>query len=243
MSTFPTPFYALLFLFLFLLLLLTPLAHADCECGYTVNSALYTDLLETDFLHLPNITLDTDWQPQNYTVSPAAARGPYGKNATIGNVIANPLQNNNSWAGEGVLGGDPGLQLWARGGTPANGLIPMAEVASAREDMLYGSFRAAMKLTGTSGTCGAFFWVHLPHLPISFHLSPLANHDIRTSVLQQYSRNRLRIPLSPIYLLKQHLPRKPRPAIPRFRLRRLQRRRHPHLHPLPPLFRPRHRLP
>ncbi|MCJ1305849.1 hypothetical protein MMC08_008666 [Hypocenomyce scalaris] len=162
MPTFPTPFYALLFLFLFLL---TPLAHADCECGYTVSSALYTDLLETDFLHLPNITLDTDWEPQNYTVSPAAARGPYGKNATIGNVIANPLQNNNSWAGEGVLGGDPGLQLWVRGGTPANGLIPMAEVASAREDMLYGSFRAAMKLTGTSGTCGAFFWVHLPIFP------------------------------------------------------------------------------
>ncbi|KAA6408617.1 MAG: glycoside hydrolase family 16 [Lasallia pustulata] len=153
----PTPPIPLLAL---LLLLLSPPTRADCECGYTVNATLYTDLLETDFLHLPNITRDTDWQPQNYTVSPAAARGPYGKNASLSNVVANPLHDNNTSAGPGLLGGDPGLQLWVRGGIPQDGLIPIAEIASARDDMLYGSFRASMKLTGTPGTCGAFFWYY-----------------------------------------------------------------------------------
>ena len=78
--------------FTLLALLLAPHARADCECGYTVNGTLYTDLLESDFLHLPNITLDTDWQPQNYTVSAADARGPYGKNASLSNVVSNPLR-------------------------------------------------------------------------------------------------------------------------------------------------------
>jgi len=135
--------------------------EANCECGYTVSSTLYTELLETDFLHLPNITFDTDWAPQNYTVTPRAARGPYGKNASITNVVLNPLQNKNAWMGQGLSGGDAGLQLWVRGGIPQDGLIPMAELASRRADILYGSFRVAMKMTGTPGTCAAFFWVGL----------------------------------------------------------------------------------
>ena len=135
------------------------LVRANCECGYTVNAALYTDLIETDFLHLPNITGDTDWQPQNYTVTPQLARGQYGKNALVTNVVANPLKSQYDWAGNGVNGGDAGLQLFVRGGIPQNGLIPISEVATARNDVLYGSFRAGMKVTGTPGTCGAFFWV------------------------------------------------------------------------------------
>ena len=133
--------------------------QANCECGYTVDSSLYTDLIETDFLHLANITNDTDWQPQNYTVTPELARGPYGKNALVSNVVANPLKSQYDWAGDGVNGGDAGLQLFVRGGIPHDGLIPMAEVATSRIDMLYGSFRAGMKATGTPGTCGAYFWV------------------------------------------------------------------------------------
>ncbi|MCJ1252184.1 hypothetical protein MMC30_009424 [Trapelia coarctata] len=134
--------------------------EANCECGYSVSSTLYTELLETDFLHLPNITIDTDWAPQNYTVKPEAARGPYGKNASIRNVVSNPLQNKNAWTGDGLSGRDAGLQLWVRGGVPQNGLIPMAELASARADILYGSFRVAMKLTSIPGTCAAFFWYY-----------------------------------------------------------------------------------
>lgn len=140
-------------------LLLAVSVHSDCECGYTVNSTLYTDLLETDFLHLTNITSDTDWQPQNYTVTSELARGPYGKNASLANVVANPLQSQYDWAGNGVNGGDAGLQIIVRGGVPQNGLIPMGELATTRRDMLQGTFRAGIKVTATSGTCGALFWV------------------------------------------------------------------------------------
>ncbi|KAK4694926.1 hypothetical protein P7C71_g2735, partial [Lecanoromycetidae sp. Uapishka_2] len=128
-------------------LLLTPLVHANCECGYTANSTLYTDLIETDFLHLADIFTDTDWQPQNYTVTPALARGPYGKNASLSNVVTNPLKSKYDWAGDGVNGSDAGLQLFVRGGIPQNGLIPMAELATARGDLLYGTYRVGMKAT------------------------------------------------------------------------------------------------
>ena len=134
--------------------------RASCECGYTLNTSLYTDLLESDFLHLPNITKDTDWQPQNYTVTAANARGPYGKNASLTNVLANPLKSQYDWAGEGANGGDAGLQLFVRGSIPQDGLVPMAEIASLRSDLWFGTFRVGMKTTKTSGTCGAFFWVH-----------------------------------------------------------------------------------
>lgn len=135
--------------------------RSDCECGYTVDSLLYTDLLESDFLHLPNITTDTDWEPQKYNISADIARGPFGKNATLQNVVSNPLKSKdkNVWTGESLLGGDAGLQLIVRGGVPSDGLIPMAEMTTERNDLYYGSFRAGMKLTGTNGTCGAFFWV------------------------------------------------------------------------------------
>lgn len=39
---------------------------------------VWTDVLETDFFHLDDITKDTDWQIQNYSVSAKAARGPFG---------------------------------------------------------------------------------------------------------------------------------------------------------------------
>lgn len=135
------------------------LGRADCECGYIVNSTLYTDLLETDFLHSSSVS--SDWHAQKYNVQPGpqASRGPYGKDAEVGNVVPNPLKDKNDWSGPGTKGDDAGLQLIVRGGIPKDNLIPIAELVSDREDMLYGSFRTAMKLTGTNGTCGAFFWV------------------------------------------------------------------------------------
>lgn len=39
---------------------------------------LFTDIIESDFLHINNISLDTDWRRQSFTVTPEAARGPYG---------------------------------------------------------------------------------------------------------------------------------------------------------------------
>lgn len=57
-----------------------------CECGYvagiTANSVtnpyVFTDLIESDFMHVNNIKIDTDWSIQSYNVSATAARGPYG---------------------------------------------------------------------------------------------------------------------------------------------------------------------
>lgn len=137
------------------------LVRANCQCGYTVDSLLYTDLIETDFQHVKDISSNTDWAPQEYTVDAATARGPYGKNTSTGNVIANPLKKKDGSTAESVLGGDAGLQLFVRGGVPANGLIPVAEMSSERTDLWYGSFRAGMKLTGIKGSCGAFFWVRV----------------------------------------------------------------------------------
>jgi len=140
--------------------LVLPLVRANCECGYTVNSTLYTDLIESDFLHLQNITTEPDWEAQEYQVPAEIARGPYGKNALKKNVVENPLKSQYDWSGKGINGADPGLQLIVGGGDPGKGnLIPMAELVTNRSDIFYGSFRAGMKIPAINGTCGAFFWV------------------------------------------------------------------------------------
>ena len=158
-------------------------AYAACDCGYTVNDttaaahALFTDLFETDFLHLyhvPNSTTaattdrgkhDIGWQVQEYNISAADARSPFGKAAQLGNVAANPLDGIHDWGGSGSLGPSPGLQIWARGPGESGGqqgsLVGMGEIASERDDMLYGSFRIGVKMSGVKGTCGAFFWVSM----------------------------------------------------------------------------------
>lgn len=120
---------------------------------------LFTDVIESDFLHIKNVSLDTDWRRQNFSVTPEAGRGPYGMNFSIQNVQSNPILDANNWTGPGIFGGDPGLQLSVSGGIPSNGYVQVAEIDSSREDLLWGSYRTAMKLTLTPGTCSAFFWV------------------------------------------------------------------------------------
>lgn len=137
---------------------------ASCPCGYAIKATadveqqLYTEILETDFLHVQKLTANPCWSPQQYNVTAAAGRGTYGKEATLANVISNPYPRLSTWTGPGPRGGDAGLQLWVSG-SQVNGLVPMGEIASKRMDMTYGSFRVGMKVTGVSGTCGAFFWV------------------------------------------------------------------------------------
>ncbi|KAF7955800.1 hypothetical protein EAE96_004723 [Botrytis aclada] len=139
-------------------------ATADCECGYSsfigdsVEPYIFTDLIESDFLHIPNITFDTDWRRQQFNMSADAGRGPYGMNYSIEQVTSNPILDENTWSGDGEFGVDPGVQLTVGGGDPANGFVQTAEMDSAREDLLWGTYRAAMKLTLTPGTCAAFFW-------------------------------------------------------------------------------------
>lgn len=149
------------------LLALALQAACDCGCGYTVNAtgsenfAVFTEVVETDFLHVADI--ESDWVAQAYNVTPDDARGPYGKAAQAENVESNPVSSRHDWNGPGMRGPNPGLVLWNRAnlvdmpGTNKS-MIPMAEVVSTRNDMLYGSFRVGMKTTEVNGTCGAFFF-------------------------------------------------------------------------------------
>ncbi|KAF2452622.1 concanavalin A-like lectin/glucanase domain-containing protein, partial [Lineolata rhizophorae] len=138
-------------------------ARADCECGYSVNSttdarhAVFTNLHETDFLHISDLEDDIGWQRQEYNVTQEESRGPFGKAARVDNVLANPLLNEWDWAGDSVGGGDAGLQLWVRERT-TDGMIEMGEIVAEPTDVRFGSFRVGMKVTGVPGTCGAFFW-------------------------------------------------------------------------------------
>ncbi|KAK4630891.1 hypothetical protein CLAFUW4_03849 [Fulvia fulva] len=159
--------------------LATPPPPPPCPCGYTINStttsphhhhALFTQALESDFLHMHNLSTDHIWMPQACNVTPALARGPYGKASRVENVVPNPVLRGWDWGGEGVRGGDPGLELWVRGelveseegdgsGSGSGGrMVGMSEIVTSRMDVLYGSWRVGMKVTGVGGTCGAFFF-------------------------------------------------------------------------------------
>ncbi|GAD96189.1 conserved hypothetical protein [Paecilomyces variotii No. 5] len=137
-------------------------ANADCECGYATNPtnsshySLFTDLIESDFQTIQNISLDTDWKLQRYYTDYIPTSGYYEKITRSDNVISNPLKDNATRSGSGILGDDAGLQLCVRGGIPSDGLIPSAEIKTAHNDILYGSFCIAAKLSPINGTCSAF---------------------------------------------------------------------------------------
>ena len=142
---------------------------ASCECGFTVNTtsdkqfAVFTDYFESDLLHDFTETSDNgttgipaSWCPQGYNAPARNVRGPVGMSRQVGNIIPNPMPNR-TWGGEPAHMGEAGMQLWVRQKL-LNNMVPVAEVASSRDDMLYGSFRAAIKFTGTNGTAGTFAW-------------------------------------------------------------------------------------
>ncbi|KAL3423348.1 Beta-glucanase 2 [Phlyctema vagabunda] len=147
-----------------LALCLGGLVVGDCECGYssTIGTSstqyVFTDLLESDFLHIQNVSLDTDWRPQDFNVTAKFSRGTYGTNFSVANIVSNPILNATSFANPGERGGAAGLQLFVRSGVPETGYVGCAEIDSSRADMLWGSYRAAMRLTLVPGTVGAFFW-------------------------------------------------------------------------------------
>jgi len=80
-------------------------------------------------------------------------------NFSLLNIISNPIPNQYNWTGPGMKGGDPGLQLIVSGGTPSNGYVQTSEVDSSRVDLLYGSYRAMIKVPATAGTCSSIYWV------------------------------------------------------------------------------------
>jgi len=136
---------------------------ADCECGYSVNRtdegdhAVFTDLLESDFTTLKNIKTNKDWVLQEWKIASDVSRGPYGRMTVPGNAISNPAKDL-SVSDEGILGREAGLELYVRKLQPGDQYVSIVEADSCRTDMIYGSFRAGIKTTGISGTCGAFFW-------------------------------------------------------------------------------------
>lgn len=173
-------------------------ALADCKCGYTINAGkptldnpLFTDHISTDFTTSTDVTFESEpgksWQVQAYNATAAQSNNaPYGRTAQLKNVVLNTLPPGYI-SSEGVHGGDPGLQLWVRSQLVQNGsesYVPIAEVVTARNDILYGSFRASMKTTGVNGTCGAFFFYHNDSQEIDVEilskdqLEPNASHPV-----------------------------------------------------------------
>ncbi|KAL7787036.1 glycoside hydrolase family 16 protein [Trichoderma ceciliae] len=159
-------------LVLALMLALMPcLVAADCECGFVAHSPtkqkrdggagggqlLFTDMLESKFFELKNISRDGTWKRQQYNVSARAGRGEYGKAFAVGNVYSIASGGQDSVASGGSISGADGIGLVV-GSTIANDSVPVAELDTARDDMHYGSYRAGMKLTPVNGTCAAFFW-------------------------------------------------------------------------------------
>ncbi|EMC97835.1 glycoside hydrolase family 16 protein, partial [Baudoinia panamericana UAMH 10762] len=137
------------------------LALSSCNCGYTLNTtSLFTHAIQTDFTH-PDASLtwtdspSADWAVQVYNVSPTAARGPYGKAAELSTVLLNSSSST--------------LDLYVRSqllpntnGTLGSSdlRIPISEIATTRNDILYGTFRASIQFSSVPGTCGAFFFYH-----------------------------------------------------------------------------------
>lgn len=140
------------------------LAKADCECGYRVtipsngtNATLtgfassmsqqyiLTDLLETNFANISDVSKNTDWIRQAFNKTAQQSLGTYGEMMAVDNV-------------ESVLGN--GLEITLRGEADlVEGMVQGGEIDSNRTDMFYGTFRSSMKLTSVSGTVSAFFFV------------------------------------------------------------------------------------
>ncbi|KAK0621479.1 glycoside hydrolase, family 16 [Bombardia bombarda] len=142
-------YWSLLFLILFPAVVL-----ADCECGYSLDvdthQYVFTDLVESNFARLRDISRDTDWARQAFNLTKDKARGDYGEMFAVDNIAANPSSD----GGEGVTAG---LQLVVRNQL-VDGMVPVAEIDTERLDLYWGTFRASIKVTDVPGTCAAFFW-------------------------------------------------------------------------------------
>ncbi|OAA44885.1 Concanavalin A-like lectin/glucanase [Metarhizium rileyi] len=130
-------------------------------CGHSIanrqhesGSLFFTDKLETEFTSLQNLSQASEWTRQQFNVSAQAGRGTYGKTFLPENVFLLPASQTapDELHGQRSLALRVGSQI-----TPSNA-ISAAEVDTRRIDMLWGSYRATMKLSSVGGTCAAFFW-------------------------------------------------------------------------------------
>lgn len=170
-------------------ILLLQRALADCECGYsttvssnssedTPQNYVFTDLLETNFANISDVSKNTDWARQAFNTTAESARGAYGEMFTVDNVETQNEAN-----------GD-GLQISVRSGE-VDGLLSGGEVDSARLDVFYGTFRSSLRLTNVSGTVSAFFWVSVLYPSCVTRLSRTVEEFVLTfsSVFQRHARN------------------------------------------------------
>jgi hypothetical protein len=146
---------------------------------------LFTDLLETDFTRLVDngnnnnrngLVQNTDWAPQAFNLTRERARGEYGEMFSVENVRLvtggggdnhdddddDDSGDDDIRGGRGGGGdkerGDRGLELVVRSEL-VDGMVPVAELATRRLDLMWGTFRAGMRVSRVGGTCAAFFWV------------------------------------------------------------------------------------
>lgn len=150
-----------------ILLFACPVTRADCECGYRVtvpdtsfngtdpsttsdppaSQYVFTDLIETNFANISDVSKNTDWVRQAWNTTAEASRGTFGEMMTVDNVVTSH-------------GGGGGLQITVRAEDElTDGLVPSGEIDSARRDLWYGTYRSSLKLTDVAGTVSAFFWV------------------------------------------------------------------------------------
>ncbi|KAJ6260492.1 Beta-glucanase [Drechslerella dactyloides] len=162
----------------------------SCECGYSVNAtsepehAVFTDLLESDFTRITDLSADTDWRPQVWELNPDAALGPFGRAVRLQAVIPNPavdLTANSS----GIYGGHAGLNLLV----PHDPILIKnlkyligAELDTARSDMFHGTFRIGYRTTKYPGTCFGFYWYHDDKQEIDIELLSRQSNDSTTLV-------------------------------------------------------------
>ncbi|CAK7269255.1 hypothetical protein SEPCBS119000_003476 [Sporothrix epigloea] len=136
---------------------------ADCECGYSTDIDgevhVLTDLIETDFAHLADIATNTDWVRQAFNVTSDADRGSYGEMYATSNMQTVVAPKNDLDSGRAEDGQPAGLRLLVKSGLVGD-MVPVSEIDSSRTDIMYGSFRAGIRLTNVTGTCSAFFWYY-----------------------------------------------------------------------------------
>jgi hypothetical protein len=133
------------------------LVSAECDCGYTLNygsekPVFFTDLLESNFEKMTTIDIraNSDWRLQEYNVTATKARGPFGKMMNPRNVELMPSSEFEPQKRVLRLAVDSYI---------VDGMVSAAEISSAREDIMQGTFSTSLKVSDVPGTCQAFFWV------------------------------------------------------------------------------------
>ncbi|KAH8555900.1 concanavalin A-like lectin/glucanase domain-containing protein [Umbelopsis sp. PMI_123] len=110
-----------------------------CDCGFTdENNNNWSNVWHADFsTYKDSIHVDNNYRVSSYTI-PAKHVNTYDRVFSQGNTD--------------ILDGN--LQLSV---TNNNGDIKCGSISTSREDFLYGSFRANMKITSVPGTVAAFY--------------------------------------------------------------------------------------